>query len=133
MLSAGWEERKPLTQLYVKGHFTEGVNGKKNSKGTVTKCTPMWKKHKKSKTKELNVSGRKGNLQLTENGRNAEITVDLALQARAKLGENKVNGPEDAIVSEMSRGCPRRRFTHKRSIFRNVFWVRWSLQAHGRW
>ena len=35
-------------------------------------------------------------------GRKAEITVDLVLQARAKMSDNKVNGPaEDAVVSEM--------------------------------
>ena len=44
---------------------------------------------------------KRGNQQFTEDGRNAEITVDLVLQARAKLSDNKVNGPEDAIVSEM--------------------------------
>ena len=37
------------------------------------------------------------------NGRGAEITIDLVLQARAKLSENKVNGPEDAVVSEMTK------------------------------
>ena len=39
--------------------------------------------------------------QFTVEGRIAEITVDLVLQARAKMSDNKVNGPEDAIVSEM--------------------------------
>ena len=34
------------------------------------------------------------------------ITVDLVLQARAKLSENKVNGPEDAMVSEMIERLP---------------------------
>ena len=33
-------------------------------------------------------------------GRTAEITVDFVLQARAKMSDNKVNGPDDAIVSE---------------------------------
>ena len=36
-------------------------------------------------------------------GRNVEITVDLVLQARAKMSDNKVNGPEDEVVSEMRR------------------------------
>ena len=44
---------------------------------------------------------KKGDLQFAEEGRTAEITVDLVLQARAKMSDNKVNGPEDAIVSEM--------------------------------
>ena len=42
----------------------------------------------------------------TEKGRNAEITVVLMLQARTKLSDNKVNGPEDAIVSEMIKRLP---------------------------
>ena len=46
---------------------------------------------------------KKGNQPFTEDGRNAEITVDLVLPARAILSENKVNGPEDAIVSEMMK------------------------------
>ena len=49
---------------------------------------------------------KEGNQQFTEDGRNAEITVDLVLQARAKVSENKVNGPEDAIVSEMMKRLP---------------------------
>ena len=44
---------------------------------------------------------KEGNQQFTEDGRNAEITVDLVPQARAKLSDNKVNGPGDAVVSEM--------------------------------
>ena len=30
-----------------------------------------------------------------------EITIDLVLQSRAKMSDNKVNGPEDTVVSEM--------------------------------
>ena len=39
-------------------------------------------------------------------GRDAEIIVDLVVQARAKLSDNKVNGPEDAIGSEMIKRLP---------------------------
>ena len=39
-------------------------------------------------------------------GRNAEITSDLVLQARVKMCDNKVNGLEDAIVSEMIKQLP---------------------------
>ena len=39
----------------------------------------------------------KGDQQFTVEGRNAEeITVDLVLQARAKMSDNKVNGLDDA-------------------------------------
>ena len=44
----------------------------------------------------------------------------------ARLSENKVNGPEDAIVSEMIKSPWRGFYTITKS-------VRWSLQAHGRW
>ena len=40
-----------------------------------------------------------GDQQFTVDGRIAESTVDLVL--RAKMSDNKVNGPEDAVVSEM--------------------------------
>ena len=36
----------------------------------------------------------------TEEGRVAEITIDMVLLAGAKVSQNKVNGPEDAMVSE---------------------------------
>ena len=42
-----------------------------------------------------------GDQQLTVDGRNAEITVDMVLQARNKMSDSEVNGPEDAVVSEM--------------------------------
>ena len=32
--------------------------------------------------------------------------MDLVLQARTRLSDNKVNGPEDAIVSEMIKRLP---------------------------
>ena len=54
----------------------------------------------------MNTFKKRGNQQFTEDGRNAEITVDLVWQARATLGDNKVNGPEDAIVSEMTKKLP---------------------------
>ena len=49
---------------------------------------------------------KKGNQQFTEDGRTAEITVELVLQASAKMSENKVNGPEDVILSEMIKRLP---------------------------
>ena len=49
---------------------------------------------------------KKGYQQFTEDGLNAEITIDLVLQAKAKLSDNKVNGPEDAIGSEMIKRLP---------------------------
>ena len=42
----------------------------------------------------------KGNQYFTDDGRRAEITIDLVLQARAKMSDNNVNVAEDAVVSE---------------------------------
>ena len=47
-----------------------------------------------------------GDKQFTEEGRMVEITVDMVLQARAKMSESKVNGPEDVVVSEMMKQFP---------------------------
>ena len=44
---------------------------------------------------------KRGDQHFTDDGRRAEITVDLVLQAKAKMSENKVTRPEDAVVSEM--------------------------------
>ena len=51
--------------------------------------------------KETRVFFKKGDQQFTEDVCNGEMTVDLVLQARAKLSDNEVSGPEDALVSEM--------------------------------
>ena len=42
----------------------------------------------------------------SEEGRVAQISVDLVLQARAQMADNKVNGPEDSVVSEMIQQLP---------------------------
>ena len=70
-------------------------NGRKNYRGIVKRCTRIRKRQKK----------KKGVQHFTEDGRNAEITVDLVLQAMAKLSDNKVNGLEDAVASEMIKIC----------------------------
>ena len=49
---------------------------------------------------------RKGDQQFTKDGRGAETTIDLVLQACAKMSDNKCNGPEDAVVSEMIKPLP---------------------------
>ena len=44
--------------------------------------------------------------QFTDDGRKGEITVHLVLQARAKMSDNKVHGPEDAVASQMIKQLP---------------------------
>ena len=49
--------------------------------------------------KRIEYYRKKGDRQCTDDGRGSEITVDLVLQAKAEMSENKVNGPEDAVVN----------------------------------
>ena len=59
-------------------------------------------------------------------GRNGEITVDLVLQARAKRSDNKVYGPEEAVVSEMIEQLALEKiFIVMRCFSRAVSRVRW--------
>ena len=44
---------------------------------------------------------KKGDRHFTVEGRTAKITVDLVLQARTKMSDNRVKWPDDAIESEM--------------------------------
>ena len=70
-------------------------------KGIAKRCMSTRRRQKMSKRKRSNKYRQDGNRQFTEDGRIVEITVDMVLQARAKMSENKVNGPEDVVVSEM--------------------------------
>ena len=72
-------------------------NGKKNCKGIAKWCKLIKMKQEKCKTHELNIK-KKGVRHFTDDGRGAEITVVLVLQARAELREDTVNGLEDVIV-----------------------------------
>ena len=51
-----------------------------------------------SQEKRIEYFKKKGVWHFTDDGKGAEITVDLALLARAKMSEYNVNGLEDAIV-----------------------------------
>ena len=65
-------------------------------------------------------------------GRDAEITVDLVLQARAKMSDNKVNGPDDAVVSEMIKQLSSEKIFIITSASKNASRVRWRRQVRGR-
>ena len=100
-------QRKPLTEMYVKGHFTE--DREEWQKELQRHCDEVYTGQEE--TEEVQESRieylkKKRDLQFAEDGRSAEITVDLVLQAGAKLSDNKVNGPEDATVSEMNKQLP---------------------------
>ena len=64
---------------------------------------------------------KKGHQQFTLDGRKADITVDLLLQARAKMAHNRVNGPEDTVVSEMIKQLPLEKIYTTTKCFRERF------------
>ena len=75
----------------------------------------MWKR-KKSKKKELNISGTKG----TWNSRRTGVTqrpVEIVLQARARLSGNN----EDAIVSKDHQKFARGEDLHNNEVFSGTF------------
>ena len=72
---------------------------------------------------------KKSDRQFTVLGRTAEITVDLVSQARAQMSDIKVNGPDDAIVSEMIKKLHLEKCAQSRGVFKNASWTRWNLQA----
>ena len=75
---------------------------------------------------------KKGDQQFTMEGRNAEITVDPVLQARAKMSDNKVHGPEDTVVSEMIKQLPMEKIYTMTRCFQERFMARWRRQVRGR-
>ena len=83
-------------ELYVNGHCTEDREEWRSE--SLRHCKEVRRRREKYKKKELN--------QFTDDGRRAVITVDLLLQANAKMSDNRVNGPEDAVVSEIIRQLP---------------------------
>ena len=96
------KKRKPLTEMHVKASLLKrGKNGIKNFNDILRKCIRMPTKQEKCKRKEFNISKRNGYRHFTDDGRGTDITIDLVLVARAKMSDNKVNGPEDAVVSVM--------------------------------
>ena len=71
----------------------------------------LWIPRKRFEEQEKDSEVRKnGERHFTEDGRVAQITIDLVLQARAKMAENKVNGPEDSIASEVIKQLPQENF-----------------------
>ena len=75
---------------------------------------------------------KEGDQQFTLDGRDVEITVDLVLEARAKMSDNKVNGLGDAVASWRSSSCPWRRSQQSRGASKSASWARWRRQVRGR-
>ena len=97
-------KRQPLTELYVNDSFTQDRDACKKElqrRGAEVYVDP------EETTGGTSEYTKYGDRQFSEDGRVAGITVDLVLQARARMLENMGNGPEDAIVSEMIQLLPR--------------------------
>ena len=111
------------------------MNGKKKKK-LQRHCEEVYtdlEETKEVQEERIEYSKKKVNQQLTEEVRNAEITVDLVLQARAILSDSKVvNGPEDAIVSEVVKRLPMEKNTTAK-CFQERFMGQMDHQARGRW
>ena len=67
-------------------------------------------------------SSKDGDRHFTEQGRVAEMTIDLVSKARAKLSEHKVNGPEGSLVSEMIKQLPQEKNTRSQDAFKIGLW-----------
>ena len=121
--------RKPLSELYVNRNFTE--NREEWQKELQRHCEEVYTETKEWQENRIEYFKKKGDQQFTEDGRNAEIVVDLVLEARAKMCDNKVNGFEDAVVSEkMIKQVPLEKiYIEFRSVFKDASWVIWRRQG----
>ena len=100
-------KRKPLMELCVDGAFTDNREGSLNE--LQRPCESVYtdpEETKEVQQKRIEFFKMKGDRHFPEDGREVQISVDLVLQARAKLSNNKVTGPADAIVSEMIKAVP---------------------------
>ena len=68
----------------------------------------------------------------TEEGRVAEITTDLVLEAWIKMAEERFNRPEDFLVTEMMKQLPQEIFTRLQGASETVLWVWKTCPALGR-
>ena len=127
-------EKKPLDGVVMtmaNSLKTEKV-AIKNFNDIVMKCIRTLKRQRKCKREESSPSKKREETSTSQkNGRKAEITIDLVSQARAKMSENKVKGPGDAVVSEMIKQLPREKIYVLTKYFQERSWERWSHQVPG--
>ena len=98
---------KPMSELYVNGNFKE--DREEWQIELQRHCAEEYTDQEATREVQENrieYFKKMGDQQFTVNGRRAEITVDLVLQARAKMSDNKVIGLEDTVVSEMIKQLP---------------------------
>ena len=115
-------KRKPLSELYVDGKFTQD---RERQKELQRHCEGVFSDP--DETREVQ-EGRieyfkmEGDQHFTDEGEGQRLRLTWC-QARAKRSENKVNGPEDAVVSEMIKQLLKEKNTSSRSVFTNASWV----------
>ena len=98
-------------------------NGKKSCRGSVKAYTDQ-EETTEVQEKRIKYFKKKGDRQFTEDGRGAEITIDLVLlvlQAKAKMSEIEVNGFEDAVASEMMKQLPLEKICNVTRCFQECF------------
>ena len=72
-----------------------------------------------------------GNLHFTDEGKRTEITIDLVLQTRTMMSENKVNGFADVVVSEMIKQLLQEKIYVITKCFQERFMCR--MEAPSSW
>ena len=125
-------KRKPLTELYVNGIFTE--DREEWQKELQRHCDEVYVDAMESREEQeerIVQYCMEGNKHFSEDGRIVEITVDVVLQARAKMSENKVNGPDDVIVSEMIKQLPQEKIYEVTRCFQQRFMGK--MEAPNSW
>ena len=73
----------PLSELYVNGNFTEG--GEEWQRELQRHCEEVYTDQKETREvqeQRIEYFKKKGDQQFTDDGRGAEITIDMVLQAR---------------------------------------------------
>ena len=88
---------------------------------------------KKRIAKTIEYFEKKGHRHFAEAGRGAEITVDLVLQARAKMSENKINGPERCSCKRDDKEVAPGEDPHNYEVFSGTLHgARWTHRVRGR-
>ena len=118
-------KRKPLRENFVKENFTE--EREESQKELHRHCEEVYT----DQGETIEYFKKKGDQQFAMEGRTVQITVDLMVQARAKMSDNKVNGPEDAIASEMINQLPLEKIYTITKCFQQRFMV--QMESPSSW
>ena len=133
MPSKGIPKERPLAEHYVNGSFTEhrGAWEKDLQRHSVEVHADPEDTHEEQEQIIIKYKT-DDDRHFTEDGRVAEITIDLMLQAWAKMSGNKVNGREDSIVIEMIKQLPQEKTTKLQDTFEIGSWSWKMLPGPGR-